>query len=160
MTADFMPSTITVAVANVWLDAVMERMNTDDVHLATSALRNTLHALQDRVGIANAIDLGAQLPTLLRGVHYEGFEPEKPQSRERSKAAFFAHIEGDTRTGATFDAEAAARAVFDVIWEKVDPGEVTKLIRALPSELRELWPGVACMEAEEEEQVEREAGVG
>jgi uncharacterized protein (DUF2267 family) len=144
-----------VQVANLWLSAVMGRMDVDDARLALSALRNTLHALRDRIGIGNAADLGAQLPTILRGIYYEGFEPQKPPSRERAKAAFLAHIKGDTRTSAAFDAEAAARAVFDVMWEKVDPGEVTKLIRALPADLRELWPAIARVEAEEEELAER-----
>jgi hypothetical protein len=41
------------------------------------------------------------------------------------------------------------------MWEKVDPGEVTKLIRTLPAELRELWPAITRVEAEEEELAER-----
>lgn len=35
------------------------------------------------------------------------------------------------------------RAVFDVMWEKVDPGEVAKVIKLFPEELRDLWPSVA-----------------
>lgn len=34
------------------------------------------------------------------------------------------------------------RAVFDVLWEKIDPGEVAKVINMLTEELRELWPRV------------------
>lgn len=37
--------------------------------------------------------------------------------------------------------EQAARAVFAVIAQKVDAGEVAKLRALLPAELRDLWPG-------------------
>jgi uncharacterized protein (DUF2267 family) len=36
--------------------------------------------------------------------------------------------------------EVAVRAVFDVMVSRLDPGEVEKLIKLFPEELRELWP--------------------
>ena len=38
------------------------------------------------------------------------------------------------------DPERAVRAVFEVMCDKIDPGEIEKLIRVFPSELRGLWP--------------------
>jgi uncharacterized protein (DUF2267 family) len=137
--------------ANVWLKEVMSRMKTDDVRVGVAALRSTFHALRDRIGTNSAAHLGAQLPTLLRGIYYEGWQPAREPSRERHKEAFLDHMRRDIPVSVPFDAEAAARAVFDVMWEKVDPSEVIKLIRVLPKELRELWPGVAQVEATEEE---------
>jgi uncharacterized protein (DUF2267 family) len=138
--------------ANVWLKAIMDRLETVDPHVGMIALRGTLHALRDRIGPENAVHLGAQLPTLLRGIYYEAWQPERTPGKERHREAFLAHVGEHAPPGMAFDAEAAARAVFDVIWERIDPSEVTKLIRLFPRELREFWPAIARVEAEEEEE--------
>lgn len=149
----------TLQDANAWLRAVMERLDTDDEHLGMSALRNTLHALRDRIGSGNAAHFGAQLPTVLRGVYYENFQPAREQSRERHQAAFLAHIAAESRTTAAFDPERAARAVFDVMWERMDPGEIAKLVRAMPEELRDLWPDGARARAAKKERKTGKAGL-
>jgi uncharacterized protein (DUF2267 family) len=41
--------------------------------------------------------------------------------------------------GSGIDPNAAVRAVFGVMWEKLDLGEVGKVIDLLPAELKELW---------------------
>jgi uncharacterized protein (DUF2267 family) len=40
------------------------------------------------------------------------------------------------------DTELAIRAVFEVMWERVDEGEIIKLIRMFPRDLRGLWTGL------------------
>ena len=45
------------------------------VEAASACLRAALHALRDRIGLENAVHLGAQLPMLLRGAYYEGWHP-------------------------------------------------------------------------------------
>ena len=49
------------------------------------------------------------------------------------------------------DAEDAARAVFEVISDQIDDGEVAKVLRMLPRELRDLWPLLAQIDAAEKE---------
>ena len=63
----------TVQETNLWLKGIMEGLHTDDRHLAYLALRATLHALRDRLGPENAVQLAAQLPMLVRGLYYEGW---------------------------------------------------------------------------------------
>ena len=41
------------------------------------ALRVVLHALRDRLPVQEAADLGAQLPMLIRGLYYEGWDPSR-----------------------------------------------------------------------------------
>ena len=138
--------------ANVWLKAIMDRLETEDPQLGMMALRGALHALRDRIGPGNAVHLGAQLPTLVRGIYYEAWQPERTPSRERHGEAFLQHVARKVRPGVAFDADAAVRAVFEVMWERIDPGEISKLIRMFPHELREFWPAIARVEAEEEEE--------
>ena len=42
-----------------------------------AALRAVLHALRDRLPVDEASQLGAQLPMLVRGIYYSGWDPSK-----------------------------------------------------------------------------------
>jgi uncharacterized protein (DUF2267 family) len=129
----------TVQETNLWLKAIMEALHTDDRHLAYLALRATLHALRDRIGPENAVHLAAQLPMLVRGLYYEGWRLAASQTKERTRADFLEHVRNELPRGAAIDANVAARAVFSVMWAKLDLGEVGKVIDRLPPELKELW---------------------
>ena len=129
----------TVQETNLWLKGVMEGLHTEDRHLAYLALRATLHALRDRLGPEHAVQLAAQLPMLLRGLYYEGWRLAAAQTKERTRADFFEHIRSELPRGSAIDPNLAARAVFSVMWQKLDVGEVGKMIEFLPPELNELW---------------------
>jgi uncharacterized protein (DUF2267 family) len=129
----------TVQETNLGLKAIMEGLHTDDRHLAYLALRATLHALRDRLGPENAVHLAAQLPMLVRGLYYEGWRLAASQTKERTQADFLDHVRRELPRGSGIDPNVAARAVFGVMWEKLDLGEVGKVIDLLPAELKELW---------------------
>ena len=133
----------TIQETNVWLKAVTHHLETDDRRLGLMALRAVLHALRDRIGPENAVHLGAQLPMLVRGLYYEGWHMAGTPTKERHREQFLDHIRWTFGPRVDIDPERMTRAVFDVLWEKIDPGEVTKVINMLPEELRELWPAVA-----------------
>ena len=82
----------TVQESNLWLKDVMERLDTTDRHHAYSTLRAVLHALRDRIGAESAAHLSAQLPMLLRGLFYQGWDPTGKPTKERHQADFLAHI--------------------------------------------------------------------
>jgi uncharacterized protein (DUF2267 family) len=129
----------TVQETNLWLKAVMDGLHTDDRHLAYLALRSTLHALRDRLGPDNAVHLAAQLPMLVRGLYYEGWRLAASRTKERTRADFLEHVRSELPRGSALDPNVAARAVFGVMWEKLDLGEIGKVIDLLPEELKELW---------------------
>jgi uncharacterized protein (DUF2267 family) len=133
----------TLQETNLWLKRVMEISETDDRHLAYAGLKSTLHALRDRIGPENAVHLGAQLPMLIRGFYYEGWHMAGTPTKERHNEQFFDHVRAELPGGAKVDAEKMTRAVFSVMWEKVDPGEVSKLIKIFPKSMRDLWPLIA-----------------
>jgi uncharacterized protein (DUF2267 family) len=129
----------TVQETNLWLKGIMEGLHTEDRHLAYLALRATLHALRDRLGPEYAVHLAAQLPMLVRGLYYEGWRLAGAQTKERTRADFLEHIRGELPRGSAIDPNLAARAVFGVMWAKLDVGEVGKVIDFLPPEIKELW---------------------
>jgi uncharacterized protein (DUF2267 family) len=138
-----------VADGNTWLKAVMERLGTDDAHAAHSALRASLHALRDRIPPESAVHLGAQLPTLIRGIFFENWHMPGTPTKERHLEPFLDHVKAAIPRSFDLDAEDAARAVFEVMCDQIDHGEVAKVLRMLPRELRDLWPLMAQIDAAE-----------
>ena len=139
-----MPSTglkaldATIEKTNIWLKGVMEGLGTNDRHRAYLALAAVLHALRDRLPSDEVIDLGAQLPMLIRGLYYEGWSPAcQPIKHDRN--SFLQYIRDQFRTEPILDAELVARAVFKVIAKQVDAGEIRDVKNVLPKDLRELW---------------------
>ncbi|MEJ2761449.1 MAG: DUF2267 domain-containing protein [Gammaproteobacteria bacterium] len=133
----------TLQETNLWLKDLMGCLGTDDRRQGYRALRAVLHAVRDRIGPENAVHLGAQLPMLVRGLYYEGWKMDPEPTRERHKEAFLQHVDAEARNSLGVDAEIAVHAVFEVLWNRIDPDEVDKVIHLFPVELREFWPRVA-----------------
>ena len=134
----------TLQKTNAWLKEVMDELGNSDRHQAYLALRAVLHALRDRLTVEEVAQLGAQLPMLIRGFYYEGWDPTGKPVKERHKEDFLRHIHDyfkTTRYGEpNVDPEQVARAVFRVLARRVSAGEIEDVVRILPTELRELWP--------------------
>ena len=130
----------TVQESNLWLKDVMERLNTTDRHHAYSTLRAVLHALRDRIGPESAAHLGAQLPMLLRGLFYEGWDPTGKPSKERHEADFLAHIARELPFADAAEVEQGVRAALDVLSKRIDRGTAVKFAAMFPLELRKFWP--------------------
>jgi uncharacterized protein (DUF2267 family) len=124
---------------NEWLRDLMRELGTNDRHTAYHALRAVLHALRDRLTVDEAADLGAQLPTLIRGIYYEAWKPAAVPVHERKKEQFLAGVSESYRQDAFVDVEEIVRAVFRVLAARVSAGEIDDVRRSLPDELRELW---------------------
>jgi len=123
----------TVAKTYEWLKQVAERDEFDDVHRAYQVLRAVLHALRDRVEPNVAAHVAAQLPLLVRGIFYEGWEPAKTPMR-MSLTEFLARVEKEAGLKGTNEAEEAARAVMAVCWAELGEGTMGHLISVLPSD--------------------------
>jgi uncharacterized protein (DUF2267 family) len=130
----------TVHKTNEWLKRVMELLGWDDRRLAYTALRATLHALRDRLTVQEAADLAAQLPMLVRGFYYEGWDPTGKPLKIRDREEFLDLITREFRgADEPVDAELVARAVFRLLSERITGAEVEDLRSVLPTEIRSLW---------------------
>jgi uncharacterized protein (DUF2267 family) len=126
--------------AQRWINEVMEHLRVDDPQVAYRVLRGTLHALRDRLQPEEAVDLGAQLPTLIRGIYYEGWRPAGTPQRLRTMEEFLDRVGSELVPQRDPDAEEAARAVFKVLAWHVTEGEIEDVLGMLPEPLRDLWP--------------------
>ena len=88
-----------VQESNLWVKAVMERLGTEDQHVAYTALKATLHALRDRIRPENAVHLGAQLPMVIRGLYFEGWHMAGAPTKERHMQQFLDHAGWDIPKG-------------------------------------------------------------
>lgn len=58
-----------------WLSLIAAEFGTHDMDFVYRVTRAWLHAVRDRLPVVESAHLAAQLPELLRGVYYEGWNP-------------------------------------------------------------------------------------
>lgn len=127
--------------ANVWLKAVEDRLLCEDRQTAYEALRAVLHVLRDRLPLEAVLGLSAQSPMLIRGLLLEGWRPQDGPSGIRTPVAFGDAVAGRLPPSFPFSGLETSEAVFGVLAERLDAGEVRKILVHLPEPLRGLWPG-------------------
>jgi uncharacterized protein (DUF2267 family) len=130
----------TVQLTHIWINDLDERLGWNNKPRAYRLLKAVLHALRDWLQISEAADLAAQLPGLLRGAYYEQWRPAATPLKKRSKADFIARVEEAFKTDPLARPSQAVMAVFELLSEKITAGEIDDVRRALPEELRNLWP--------------------
>src|SRR5262245_60900016 len=128
----------TLHKTNIWIKNLMEILGWADRQQAYAALRATLHALRDRLTIEEAAQLSAQLPMLIRGFYFEGWNPTGKPERERHRREFLARIQRELERYQV-DPEEVARAVFLVMANRISEGEIKDIEHILPHEIRDLW---------------------
>jgi uncharacterized protein (DUF2267 family) len=122
--------------ANVWLQDVATELGDDDRRYAYRVLRAVLHALRDRLTIDVAAKLAAQLPTLIRGIYYEDWDPSGRPMPIHDVDTFLEHVVSEGRLSGETEAAVAVRAVTAVLRRRITPGEIDAALAAIPDRLR------------------------
>ncbi len=131
-----------VEKTNVWLRDVNYELQWFTFQRDYLALRAVLHALRDRLSIAEVAQLAAQFPIFIRGIYYEGWNPSRTPVKSRGKELFLRQVRAEfahTRNP-DVDAEEITRAIFRVLNKHISKGEIEQVKAMLPRELREFWP--------------------
>ncbi|HEU0051010.1 MAG TPA: DUF2267 domain-containing protein [Patescibacteria group bacterium] len=105
---------------------------------AYQALRAVLHVLRDRLPLHEAIHFGAQLPMLVRGFYYEGWDPEQtPKKMKREE--FIEHVRKELpNLSMSENIETVIQSVFFVLGRHLGEGEMEKLSATMPHDIREM----------------------
>ena len=130
----------TLEKTNRWLKEIAEELGGASDQAAYLALRCTMHALRDRLTLDETAQLAAQLPLIVRGVYYEGWDPSRTPIICRSRAEFIDRVGAECRADLDASIEQMVRAVFAVVSRHVSAGEIDDVKGMLPLPIRELWP--------------------
>jgi uncharacterized protein (DUF2267 family) len=136
-----MPATVSRSVQQIqqWLKELRDNGDFTDLDQALAVLRVVLHELRNRLTLEEAVDLGAQLPLLVRGIYYEGWQPHRVPHKVRTRQKFVDEV-ATALLPHVVPPERAIRDVLALLAHHCDPGEIADVIGQLPAELKELWP--------------------
>ena len=130
----------TLELTHTWINDLDRRLEWNNRARSYRLLKSVSHALRDWLQLEEMAHFGAQLPTLLRGVYYEQWRPSGTPVWKRGKSAFLARVDEDFKQDPLPNTAQAAMAVFELLSEKITPGEVAHVRRGLPDDLRTIWP--------------------
>lgn len=129
----------TVQETYEWIRDVLHETGWEDRHYALQALRGVLHAVRDEITADQSGHLVAQMPILVRGLYFEGWDPSRAPADDRTADAFVDRIRPHfTGYGQALDYEWLATAVLRVIKRRM-PAEYEKIKATIPKEVRRVW---------------------
>jgi uncharacterized protein (DUF2267 family) len=120
---------------NEWLSDLAADLGVDREE-AWRILRGFLQVLRDRITIDEAAQLAAQLPLVLRGVFYEGFDPGRGPEKVRDRDAFLMRLADRAELAGTTNASVAAEAAMRTLRRHVTVGEIEEVLAQLPEPIR------------------------
>jgi uncharacterized protein (DUF2267 family) len=122
----------------LWIDDLAEELGTDDRQEAYRVLRAFLHALRDHLPVNEGAQLAAQLPTFVRGVFYEGWDPSRTEAHVRDVDTFLRRIAEEALLAGETEASLSVAAANRVMGRHVSSGEAESVLRVLPGHLRDV----------------------
>lgn len=127
-------------LANEWIKELSGRPEVGSEAQAYVILRVVLQAIRDRLRVDEVAHLSAQLPMLVRGFFFEGWQPpnDDPTAGESTR-----HLLQDVRERldrlSDIEPEDALFLVYELLARKLSPGEIKYVDRALPYDLLFPW---------------------
>jgi uncharacterized protein (DUF2267 family) len=104
-----------------------------------AALRAVLHALRDRLTVEEAAQLGAQLPMLVRGIYYHGWDPSRVPVK-MGREEFLARVRSEFPYEVKGGIEQLIETVLNALRLYVTEGEWDDIKSSMPKELAEVLP--------------------
>ena len=126
--------------ASEWLNELDGTFGWGDKQKTYRACRAVLQVLRDRLRIEEAVQLGAQLPMVLRGLYYEGWRPSRTPLKIRTEEQFLEAITDAYGAPEPIEPTKIVHHVFRMLDEHVSAGEIDDVKASLPKSIRRLWP--------------------
>ncbi len=131
----------TVRKTRQWIGELMVELQWDDAQKTYHALRAVLHVLRDHLTLHQTADLSAQLPMLIRGMFFEGWQPERMPVKDCSLDTFLSRVQTAFPDGQGVDPQQLTRATLNVISRYVSSDQWADIQAVLPRSLRALITG-------------------
>jgi uncharacterized protein (DUF2267 family) len=123
-----------------WLGEFMEHTGRKDDQKAWQMMRAVLHVLRDRLTVEQCAHLSAQIPLVMRGLYFEGWKPSEQPVKIRNREDFVQAVAEELSGHPEIDPQQAIDGTLRVLERRISAGELDKIKKQLPPELRELWP--------------------
>lgn len=127
----------TVKKTYEWLNELAAMGKYQNAAQAYSVLRAVLHTLRDRLPFEVSVNFAAQLPMLLVGVYYNGWEPSI-LIRDHEVEDFINEVVQKERS-LEVNAKESIGITFQFLKSKMDPPVIDKIVGTLPAKLKKLW---------------------
>ena len=124
--------------AQQWVNELAQELSWSEQN-AYRFLKSVLHTLRDWLPLEEMTDLSAQLPTLIRGIYFEGWRPGT-SVLERKKRDFVICVRNSFGYEPDIDIDKAIKAVFKVLDRHISHGEIIQIRNSMKKSLRQLWP--------------------
>jgi uncharacterized protein (DUF2267 family) len=127
----------TVQKTNQILTDIEEDLNWQDRREQTySALRFTLHALRDRLQVNASANFASQLPMLIKGIYFDGWDPANvPQKMDKEE--FLSSIQENFNYSVE-SLEEVVKVVLNNLLKHMDEGIAKDVKDSLPSDIATL----------------------
>ncbi len=122
--------------AHTWINDVARELDTEDREFAYRVLRAWLHTLRDRLTVEASAHFAAQLPDLIRGVFYAGWNPNAVPEKygaEEYSVRFLREANISLH-----DVGKVAAATTAAVLHHLPPAQMDKVLDQLPPEIRTL----------------------
>ena len=129
----------TVHATNTWLHEITSRCDLKDRQQGYRLMRVCLHTIRDAISVNASANLTAQLPMLMRGIYYEGWEPASLPKRVKSVDEFLSDIDEAFSQEPDFDSAEAFLEFISVMAMHISEGEMDHLRKMMPDEIKPLW---------------------
>ena len=125
--------------AAVWLREIAHELGEDDQADAYRKLTAVLHTLRDHLSAAENAQLSAQLPTLIRGIYFEGWRPAGARPAFHDVDSMLELVASRGGMAGETEASIAVAAVVAVLARHVSAGELDDVRAGLPESVRPLF---------------------
>ena len=133
-----------------WLNDIQSELKWPDEERVYSATKAMLHTLRDRMIVDETFELAAQMPLLIKGIFFDGYDPSGKPLEIRSREKFFDTIQERFDKASGLDGETITRAVLKVLYKRVGAGEMDDVMNAMPDDIKGLF--IAAKKSLEESQ--------
>ncbi|WP_245431997.1 DUF2267 domain-containing protein [Aminobacter aminovorans] len=109
-------------------------------HRAHRLLKAVLPTLRDWLSSEESADLSSQLPELIRGIYFEGWNPATSPAVAREKREFVLRVAETFGHDSSINLDEAISAVFSLLDRHLSHGEIVQVRNSMRKSLRRLWP--------------------
>mgnify|MGYP006272188267 CR=1 FL=1 len=129
-----------VEKTNLWLHALKSKLGWQDNHATFEALKLTLQTLRDRMKPEESANFAAQLPMVIRGAFYEGWQPEEVPKKWRHLDAFLEPMQTHFTHADAAEIRRIVECVLATVNEHLSAGIMADVKSMMPDDIKPPFP--------------------